>query len=60
MFEKDIKRIKACMEYKDYYSALQYASIMKENYKDKERVYLEEIIKDIKEGDYNKIRNRLG
>lgn len=55
MFEKDVKRIKACIEYKDYYTALEYAILIKENYKSQEKEYFENIIKHIKLGDYNKV-----
>lgn len=50
MFKEDVRRIKACIEYKDYYSALQYGILIKDNYKDKERIYFEDIIKNIKTG----------
>jgi len=56
MFKEDIKRIKACINYNDYYSALEYAILKKEKYKNNERKYLEIIIKFIKEGKYEEIR----
>lgn len=56
MFEKDVKRIKACIDYKDYYSALEYAILVKDRYVDREKNYFEEIIKRIKIGNYNRVR----
>ncbi len=56
MFREDIKRIKVCIQYQDYYSALQYAILVKKNYKDKERIDLEHIITCIKKGEYDKIK----
>lgn len=55
MFEIDKRRIKACIEYKDYYSALQYAILIKENYIDTEKECLKNIIKNIKTGNYKKL-----
>ena len=56
MFEEDVKRINACIEYKDYYTAMEYAMLVKEKYKDEKRDYFEDIIKHIKIGDYNSIK----
>lgn len=56
MFEIDIKRIRACIDHKDYYSALQYAILVKHNYVSSERKYFEMIIKNIKTGD---LKNKL-
>ena len=55
MFNEDIKRIKACIKYKDYYSALEYTILIKENYINIEKQYFEKIIKNIKQGNYKKI-----
>ncbi len=55
MFVEEIKRIKACIEYQDYYSAMEYAILVKDNYKNKEKNCLDNIIKDIKEGNYEKV-----
>lgn len=52
MFEIDRKRIEACIYYKDYYSALLYSMLIKDNYEDKERDYIENIIKKIKSGNF--------
>jgi len=56
MFDEDIKRIKACIYYEDYYAALQYAITRKERYKDEQREFLEEIIRVIKNGNYQEIQ----
>lgn len=52
MFNEDVKRIKACLYYKDYYSALQYAIIIKEKYKKEEKNFFEQIISAIKNGSF--------
>ncbi len=54
MFQIDRNRIKVCMDYDDYFSALEYAILVKELYKDREKSYFEEIIKEIKSGAYKK------
>lgn len=59
MFNTDIRRIKACIDYKDYFSALEYALLVKDNYTDKNKHYFEDIIKYVKEGSYEKIINIL-
>lgn len=56
MFEIDIRRIRACIDHKDYYSALQYAILVKDNYVSSEKKYFEMIIKNIKTGD---LKNKL-
>lgn len=55
MFEEDMKKINACIEHKDYYSAMEYAMLVKEKYKSVKRDYFEDIIRYIKNGDYEKI-----
>jgi hypothetical protein len=55
MFEEDVKKINACIERKDYYSAMEYAILVKEKYKDEKRKYFEDIIRYVKNGDYEKI-----
>lgn len=52
MFEKDVKRIEACIEYNDYYSAMEYAILVKEKYKDNKKRYFENIIEYVKNGSY--------
>ena len=51
MFEDDVKKINACIEYKDYYSAMEYAMLVKEKYKDEKNDYFEDIIRYVKNGD---------
>lgn len=55
MFEIDKKRIEACIEYKDYYSALEYSILVQDKYKNKEKNFFERIIKSVKSGEYYKI-----
>ena len=55
MFEEDVKRINSCIQHDDYYSAMEFAILIKNNYKNKERNYLENIILNIKSGNYEKI-----
>ena len=50
MFEIDIRRIRACIDHKDYYSALQYAILVKDRYVKSEKECFEMIIKNIKTG----------
>ena len=56
MFEEDMKRINACIEHKDYYTAMEYAIMVKEKYKDEKREYFEDIIRYVKNGNYEKIK----
>ena len=56
MFEIDVKRVKACIEYKDYYSAMEYSLLVKDKYIGEEKYIFEEIIKNVKIGEYTKIR----
>ena len=55
MFEEDVRRINACIEHKDYYSAMEYAILIKEKYKSVKKEYFEDIIRYVKNGDYKKI-----
>lgn len=57
MFNEDIKKIKSCIEYKDYYNAMEYALFVKEKYKEEEKKMLNSIIIDIKNGEYDKLKN---
>ena len=50
MFETDIKRINACLAYRDYYSALQYAILVKDRYVQREKEFFDKIIKSVKNG----------
>ncbi len=53
MFKIDEKRIQSCIEHRDYCSAIEYAILVREKYKDKERDYFEKIISCFKSGKYN-------
>lgn len=55
MFEIDKKRIEACIKYKDYYSALEYAILVKDKYISNEKSFFERIIRYVKSGEYYKI-----
>lgn len=55
MFEIDKRRIEACLEYKDYYSALEYAILVKDKYISNEKSFFEKIIIHVKSGEYYKI-----
>lgn len=55
MFNKDIKRIISCIEHEDYYSAMEYANFVKNNYTGQEKNYFEGIIKSVKNEGYCKI-----
>lgn len=59
MFEIDVRRIQACIDYKDYFGALEYAFLVKDNYTEKNKHYFEEIIKYVKDGSYEEIINKL-
>lgn len=59
MFKTDVRRIESCIYYKDYFSALEYAILVKDNYIDENKFYFEQIIKYIKDGSYEKIINKL-
>lgn len=58
-FQIDKKRVKACIEYKDYYSAMEYSILVKDLYKNKDKELFEELIKLIKNGNYEKIKKYL-
>ena len=58
MFNEDVNRIKVCLEHNDYYSAMEYAMLVKDNYKNEERKYFEKVIKYVKEGDYKNFKNK--
>lgn len=58
MFNEDVNRIKVCLEHNDYYSAMEYAMLVKDNYKNEERKYFEKVIKYVKVGDYKKLKNK--
>lgn len=50
MFSKDKKRIITCIEREDFYSALEYANLVKDKYTDREKLYFENIINYVKSG----------
>lgn len=56
MFKIDLKRIKACIEYEDYYSALLYINLIIENYNNEQRLYFEIIRNNIKSSKYEEIK----
>lgn len=56
MFNADKKRVKACIEYDDYYSALIYINLIIERYNNNEKIYFELIRKNIKSGKYQEIK----
>ncbi len=58
MFDEDVNRIKVCLEHNDYYSAMEYAMLVKDNYKNEERKYFEKVIKYVKAGDYKNLKNK--
>ena len=57
IIEVDKKRVKACIEYKDYYSAMEYSMLVKDIYNNKEKEFFERLIKLIKNGDYENVKN---
>ena len=56
MFEEDVKKINACIEHKDYYSAMEYSILVRNLYKNGERQYFESIIKYVKNSEYENLR----
>lgn len=54
MFGKDVKRIMACIEHNDFYSAMEYAQLVEKNYTDKQKIYFQNIIKTVKREGYYK------
>lgn len=56
MFKIDLKRIKVCIEYEDYYSALLYINLIIENYNNEQRLYFEIIRNNIKSAKYEEIK----
>lgn len=51
MFEIDKKRVNACIEFDDYYSAMEYSLLVVDNYEKGEREFFENIIKLVKLGE---------
>ena len=59
MFKKDVFRIISCIEYEDYSSAMQYAILIKDYYENEEKDFFEQIIKYVKSGSYEKIKELI-
>ena len=57
--QNDIKLLKSCLKYEDYYSILEYITIIIEKYTGNEKEFLNEIIKNIKIGNYQKVKELL-
>lgn len=57
--ENDIKLLKACLEHEDYYSILEYITIIIEKYTENEKKFLNEITKNIKIGNYKEVKRLL-
>ena len=57
--ENDIKLLKACLEYEDYYSILEYITIIIEKYTENEKKFLNKITKNIKIGNYKEVKRLL-
>ena len=59
MTEKDIKMVKACIEHEDYYSAMKYSTLIKDAYEDERKHFFEQIISNVKSGNYEKIKELI-
>lgn len=57
--EEDLKRIKACLTYEDYYSILEYITLIISKYTGIEKEFLLKIVKNIKSGNYKEVNNLL-
>lgn len=57
--EEDIKRMKACLVYKDYYSILIYITIVIEKYTGKDKEFLLDIMHNVKKANYDKVNELL-
>lgn len=55
MLSKDKERIKICIKYKDYYSLLEYAQLIKKNYDKSEQEIFNNLIQCVKTANYEKI-----
>lgn len=53
--EKDIKRLYACLEHKDYDAIREYIEIIFEKYNQEKRKVLLDIVSYVKEGNYRQI-----
>lgn len=57
--EEDIKRIKACLVYEDYYSMLIYITIVVDKYTGTNKEFLLKIMNNIKKGNYKEVNKLL-
>lgn len=57
--ERDIKRLQACMEHKDYYAMLLYITMIIKKYTGENKEFLLQLQKDVKRGDYIQIEKTL-
>lgn len=57
--KEDIKRLKACLPYKDYYSMLIYITIIIKKYTGTDKEFLLSIANSIKNGNYEEVNNLL-
>ena len=57
--ENDIKKLKACLEYDDYYAMLLYITMIIEKYTGENKEFLLQLQDNIKCGNYVEINNIL-
>ena len=57
--EKDIKRLKACMDYNDYYSMLIYITIIIDKCTGQNKEFLLNLVANIKKGNYEEVNKLL-
>lgn len=57
--EKDIKRLKACMDHNDYYSMLIYITIIIDKCTGQNKEFLLNLAANIKRGNYEEVNNLL-
>lgn len=57
--EEDLKRIRACLVYEDYYSILEYITLIIKKYTGTEKEFLLGIVKNIKNSNYKEVNNLL-
>lgn len=55
----DIRRLQACLEYKDYYAMSLYITIIIRKYTGENKEFLLQLQKDVKRGDYIQIEKTL-
>lgn len=59
IMEKDVKKLKACLNYKDYYSMLLYCNLIINNYYGSNKEILLHLISNIKKGNYETLEEIL-